>query len=267
MNRIIHEITDGISGFLGFSEKINGCFSCGESCVGVDLLCRKCSTQLIPLSGDSCVRCGRYLDWKVGTIGTVGTVGTVANGLLCPRCASVKTSFDLVISCYEYNGLCKELLHRLKYSNERELAAVFGRKMGDTMGEVLFENSGKLYENSILIPVPISKDKMETRGYNQALCLAEKVGKISGIKVVDGLLRIKDTQGQHKLTKIERNENIKGAFSFNFKYNIFNRHAILVDDIFTTGSTAEECAKALKQAGAARVTVLTAAGGGRKSIL
>lgn len=258
MKEILHEIVDGISGFLGFSEKINECISCGESCVGADLLCPTCTTELTPLSGDSCVRCGRYLDWKAGT---------VSNGLLCPRCTSVKTSFNLVISCYEYNGLCKELLHRLKYSNEQELAAVFGKKMGDTMGETLFGSSGNMYENSILMPVPISKDKMETRGYNQALCLAQAVSKVSGIKVVDGLFRIKDTQGQHKLTKVERSENIKGAFSFNLKYNISCRHVILVDDIFTTGSTAEECAKTLKHAGAETVTVLTAAGGGRKSIL
>ena len=283
---------NNFSGFLGLSVDSGECLSCGANCD--KNLCKSCGSQLISLTGDSCARCGRYLDWEIGgaakasaaaesptavkaSASSASSASIASNAskiLLCPVCASKKTYFDMIISCYEYNGLCKELLHRLKYSNERELAEVFGEEMAETAGEVLFSDSGqsflrnnrKFFDNTLLIPVPVSDDKMITRGYNQALCLAEVIGRITGLKVVDGLLRIKDTQGQHGLTKVDRNKNIEGAFSFNLEYNISYRHIILVDDIFTTGSTAQECSKVLKEAGCSRVTVLTAAGGGRKNI-
>lgn len=262
---------DNFSGFLGLAVDSDECLACGANCD--KNLCKSCDSQLISLSGDSCVRCGRYLDWEIGA-SSDSTSSAASYGLLCPLCTTKKTYFDMIISCYEYNGLCKELLHRLKYSNEPELAEVFGEKMAETAGEVLFSDSGqsflrnnrKFFDNTLLIPVPVSDDKMITRGYNQALCLAEVIGRITGLKVVDGLLRIKDTQGQHALTKADRNKNIEGAFSFNLEYNISHRHIILVDDIFTTGSTAQECSRILKEAGCSRVTVLTAAGGGRKNI-
>ena len=301
---------NNLTGFLGLTVDSAECLACGANLAGgANLacganydknLCKSCGSQLILVSGDSCIRCGRYLDWEIGAAEKSPSSGKspaavnssaaakaspssgapTSSALLCPVCASKKTYFDMIISCFEYNGLCKELLHRLKYSNERELAQVFGEKMAETAGEVLFSDSGqsflmrtktlrndrKFFDNTLLIPVPVSDDKMVTRGYNQALCLAEVIGRITGLKVVDGLLRIKDTQGQHGLTKVDRNKNIEGAFSFNLEYNISYRHIILVDDIFTTGSTAQECSRILKEAGCSRVTVLTAAGGGRKNI-
>ncbi len=118
--------------------------------------------------------------------------------------------------------------------------------------------------NILIVPVPLSPEKLETRGYNQAELLANKISNMTGFKMECILIRNRDTLTQYSLGKNKRSRNIEGAFSLDIRYNIINKNIILIDDIFTTGSTANECAKVLVVAGAKSVSVLTAAGGGMK---
>ena len=282
MNKMIRDIYENLAGFLGLKEESESCVACNESFnseakgfmeifAEKEKLCLACRSQLIPMSEGICIKCGRYLNWRKKEDGE----GLERESqLLCENCKAERIYYNIVISCYEYSGYCKELLHRLKYSNEPELAAGFGKPMANALGKNSFYEKGifsdskaeKRLKESILVPVPISDNKMKSRGYNQALLLAREIEKVSGIKVVDALSRKKDTEGQHMLTKNQRNLNILGAFSRNLEYNISDKYIILVDDIFTTGSTANECAKVLKAAGSKEITVLTAAGGGKKSL-
>ncbi len=263
VGNVLTEIMFAFLEFMGLYERTEDCLCCGEACRG--LLCIKCWKQLVEICGDCCVKCGRYLDWNEGE---------KAESLFCEECKDRLTSYDLVISCYEYNGLTKELLHRLKYSKEKVLAEVFAPRMAERLVEELSTWVRFRPEEWILVPVPVSNEKLEERGYNQAMLMAECVGQNLGrwlgmdgvVPVRDLLTRRKDTVGQHKLTKTERNRNILGAFSVKVEYNIAEKKIILVDDIFTTGSTAEECAKVLKRAGCRHVIVLTASGGGRKRV-
>lgn len=268
----LREWIEGVGGFFGFFEFESACVSCGKSAAPTEesiwsiflperKICTACETQLVPIRGELCVCCGRYLDWKSGPS---RQRDREKYDLFCPGCKEKGFFFDYVLSVYEYNGLTKELLHRLKYCNEPEIAEIFGAEMAEFMGRTSFHKHGNRGSEYILVPVPVSLQKLKLRGYNQALLLSEAVSRHSGIPVWDALKRIKDTECQHRLTKMQRNENIHGAFSASFDYNIYNRKIILVDDIFTTGSTASECARVLKEAGCRELIVLTAAGGGRK---
>lgn len=111
------------------------------------------------------------------------------------------------------------------------------------------------------MPVPISKNKYNKRGYNQTELIAKEIAKNLGIKLFErqGLIKIKDTPMQSTLNKTERKQNIKNVFKILNKDKLIGKKVVLFDDIYTTGSTAKECAKILKQAGASRILILTIA--------
>ena len=110
----------------------------------------------------------------------------------------------------------------------------------------------------IIIPVPMYKNKKSARGYNQAELLAQELQDITPYKK-GILLKIKDTKKQSTLNKQEREQNLIGAYKIQNGEIIQNKNIILLDDIYTTGSTANECSKILKQAGANKICVLTIA--------
>lgn len=116
----------------------------------------------------------------------------------------------------------------------------------------------------IIVPVPLHPKKLRKRGYNQASLIADSISlacQDSGCKTYefhnDILERIVDTRSQAGLHKKERQINVKNAFLVKFEAKISGRHVVLVDDVFTTGATVSECAKALKKAGASGVSVFT----------
>ena len=115
-------------------------------------------------------------------------------------------------------------------------------------------------EAACLVPVPIHKNRKRKRGFNQAEVLANHLGKICGIPVLNALERIKNTESQTKLTREERKQNIVGAFMLakNMEAHIDKQALILIDDVCTTSATLEECARVLKEAGAREVLALTA---------
>ena len=113
---------------------------------------------------------------------------------------------------------------------------------------------------SLIIPVPLHIKRLRQRGFNQALILARAIGKKWQIPVNFSLLkRHKFTETQTGMNKTERKQNIKGAFEVRDKENIAGKNIIIVDDVYTTGATVNECAKTLLKAGAQKVTVLTLA--------
>lgn len=106
----------------------------------------------------------------------------------------------------------------------------------------------------ILIPIPLHKKKLRRRGYNQAAELARELGRLLNLLVIDNcLIRTKQTLAQVDLPESQRKENVRGAFSVGGAYKIKNQKILLVDDVYTTGSTMEEAAQVLKKAGAEQV--------------
>lgn len=176
----------------------------------------------------------------------------------CPKCQDKKLSGLYFALPYKEKQLTKKIIHQFKYQP-------YLKDMAKTLASLIIEhlilsgkNTDEIWENSILIPVPLDKKKFRIRGYNQSEELAKELSKILKIPVVlDCLIKTKSTKPQMELNKIEREKNLLGAFEIkcvksdltHFK----NKKIFLVDDVYTTGSTMQECAKILKQSGAKSV--------------
>ncbi len=174
---------------------------------------------------------------------------------LCPDCLRADHVFDAGLSVFEYVEPIRGLVHRYKYSKEYYL----GRSLAYFMAE-LYRASG--WKAQVVIPVPLHKNKLKSRGFNQALLLAEYVAHRCRMAcLTDVLVRQVDTGTQTRLSRREREENLKHAFHIAKPFRIAGRDILLIDDIYTTGATVDNCSRALKSAGAGMVYVLTLATG------
>ncbi len=164
--------------------------------------------------------------------------------------------FECGKAVFKYSFV-KKSIERFKYYGARSLGREYARIMFN-----YFENTGIFEKADCIVYVPISKNRYKTRGFDQAGYLAKELAQISGIEFIPkGILRHKDTVPQNKLKLHERFENVKDAFSIG-NFNFTDRKVIIVDDIFTTGSTINECARVLKKSGAKEVYFLTFAAAG-----
>lgn len=169
----------------------------------------------------------------------------------CPRCRFHKLDFLYFAASYQ-NNLVKNLIQKFKYEPFiKELAQPLAFLIAKHFQ--LFNNPPIFYDYC-LMPIPLEKRKLKRRGFNQAQELAEELSKHLGIPVSnDVLIKKKGTLSQTELSGKEREENIKGAFSCQNKEKIQGRKILLIDDVYTTGSTMEEAARVLKLAGAKEV--------------
>jgi len=170
----------------------------------------------------------------------------------CQRCQSKKLSGLYFALSFQESSLIKKMIHQFKYEPYvRELANPLASLIID---HLLLSDPSPFAKGEGLIPVPIDKKKLKKRGFNQAEELAKELSIALKIPVFNNvLLKIKQTPSQVELTKEEREKNLKGAFSCVAPEMVKNKKIFLVDDVYTTGSTMEECGLTLKQAGAKEV--------------
>ena len=162
---------------------------------------------------------------------------------------------DRIRGAFRYEGRLKEVVHQFKYEDAFILSHDLAKVLIPLVREV---KDYKTYNPAF---IPLSKEKMRSRGYNQAELLAQEVGKALGLKVCDLMDRLaqEETQVISK-TKTARKQNIKGVFKIKKNADI-PRKVILIDDVVTTGATVEEATKVLKRAGVKKVIVLALAMG------
>jgi competence protein ComFC len=154
--------------------------------------------------------------------------------------------FDFARSALVFTRTLRELIHHLKYTDRVSLA----KPLGDILKECLDREA---FTGDVVVPVPLHRSRERVRGYNQAKLIAARLGR----PVESGLVRrCKNTPSQTGLTRNQRVRNLAGAFEVRDRVN---GSVILVDDVYTTGSTMNEIARTLKRAGARRVEVLTVA--------
>lgn len=173
----------------------------------------------------------------------------------CRDCLQEYRYFDLLIPAVVYGDLAKHLLHDLKYHDKRYLSYHFAHMIND------MEIPSGVFDFDFIVPVPSSVKKKRSRGYNQAEILAKSISESLKLDIIsDLLIKIDTGLDQNQLGKKDRKKNIEGAIEFNYKYaSAENKSIILVDDIFTTGATVNECSKILKENGAKRVVVMVSA--------
>jgi len=179
----------------------------------------------------------------------------------CGLCRRLEPPFAKAAAYGSYDGGLRELIHLLKYEQVRPAANVLGRMLSEVIGGLKpsFGNG-----SVVVIPVPLHPGKLRQRGFNQAELIARATLKLkpAGEQLMlnsAALERRRHTQSQTGLSSHQRRENIRGAFFVTKPRELQDREVLLVDDVFTTGTTVSECARVLRRAGAARVWVATVA--------
>jgi len=153
----------------------------------------------------------------------------------------------------KYDGIVKKTIHRLKYGKQRFLAQTLGLISADFYRKNL--ESKKI---DFIVPVPLHRVRREERGFNQSELIALALAKNLNIPLsLNNLVRIRNTPSQTLIKKKERLKNLKGAFRVKKPYRFLKRSVLLIDDVYTTGATTDECRKVLKKVGTEKVFILT----------
>ncbi len=214
------------------------CPVCGRTAVNhrTAPICNECWESISPYSGPFCDKCGKPLVSDAS--------------ITCSDCLSDTPAFTSVRSYGLYKGTLKKALNLLKYYGIKRLSKPLSEKIrGISLPSV-----------DTVIPVPLSKQKLRQRGFNQSALLAKSLaGRADTRLSLNSLVKIRDTAPQVGLSAKKRQENIKNAFAVNRKEIIINKNILLVDDVFTTGATIRECSQVLNRAGANEIYVITLA--------
>ncbi|MBP5197863.1 MAG: ComF family protein [Lachnospiraceae bacterium] len=204
-------------------------------------ICPDCRDSLKIITSPWCMKCGKKL---------------AAEGMYCGDCMIKDHSFACGRSLYEYKSVYGSI-YRLKYENRREYAEYFGEEMWKHL-KAFIKNT----KAEGIVPIPLHKKRQKKRGYNQAYLLAKALSKGSKIPLYPNYLkRVKNTAPLKALSPSERQNNLKKAFIVS--QNVVKlKSIIVVDDIYTTGSTMDEAATALLESGVREVFFVTLAGAG-----
>ena len=216
------------------------CLACYASTAEPRVLCAECWAKLRLIERPFCERLGTPFEVDSGM------------GLLSPAAIADPPSYDRARAVARYDDVARVLAQRFKYGDRLDLAATLGAWMARAGAELLGDAD-------VIVPVPLHRRRLWARRFNQAALLADAVGRRAGVKVDPFLLRRRrHTKPQVGLSRAERLTNLSGAFQVaeEAKARLQGSRVLLVDDVLTTGSTANLAAKALLRAGAGAVDVL-----------
>jgi ComF family protein len=211
------------------------CAGCAEIIDEVGAFCPACWGKMEWLGNSGCRQCGLPL------------AGTEAD--TCGRCLADPPKLDRMRAAVAYDDLPRSVALRLKYGGKVALARTMARYMAPLKGE--WESS------SVIIPVPLHRWRLWSRGFNQSGLLARELSRAWGLPTHTELLRReKRTQPLKGMNHAQRRKAVSGAFALADADRVRGKTVILVDDVLTSGSTAEACAKVLRRAGASRVELI-----------
>ena len=226
--------------------------------------CRICERPLVRLARlsvcDSCI--GSLERAQVGACSICGEALDMASVETQPICALFRRAhpnFDFAILLGAYDGAMRELIHLLKHEQMRPAANLLGARLAQSIAERSFTGASPV----LLVPAPLHRTKRRLRRFNQSELIERSAARhLDGprFKVHNGILRrIRPTVSQTGLTRHQRRDNVRGAFVIAKPAQLGNRTVGLVDDVYTTGTTLNECARVLRKAGARQVVGATVA--------
>lgn len=205
----------------------HSCNSCGREIVdGTEFqMCELCRNKVERLDGDVCAKCGDKL-----------AVGM----MICDHCKDFDYVFKENRSFAYYENSIANIVKGLKFGHKKYLAK--------DIAEMMLTLGSYFDDVDVIAFVPISKERERERGFNQAEAIAEELGKLLEIEVVDALEKVSNGKHQAELSQQERMKNLIGSFAEkeNMKDKIKGKVVLIVDDVFTTGATLNECSKTIK---------------------
>lgn len=211
------------------------CPGCGDIIEEVGSFCAPCWSQMEWLGNGGCDRCGLPLS------------GTELNN--CGRCLADPPKLDRMRAAVAYDELPRTIALKLKYGRKVALARVMARYMAPLRGDWGGE--------AILMPVPLHRWRLWGRGFNQSTLVAKELGRLWDLPAESGILRrIRRTRPLKGLNHVQRRKAVAGAFKARPSESLKGRTVVLIDDVLTSGSTAEGCARALRRAGAGRIELI-----------
>ena len=220
------------------------CMLCREPVSDPGSLCPTCWGGLHFIDGPVCAACGLPFEVDAGP------------DTLCGTCLAEPPLFDCARAILTYDDLSKKPVLALKHADRLDLVPGFGRWLERCGGDAL-------RKAELIVPVPLHRWRLWKRRYNQAAELARALSRLTAVPAASSvLIRRKPTPSQGAMPSAEaRRRNVRGAFvvPLGERAAVAGRHILLVDDVLTTGATANACARALKRAGAASVFVLALA--------
>lgn len=216
------------------------CVGCQQALLGKMFLCSDCWREIEPIGGACCQICSYPL--------------LTADLKTCNNCAERKLHFVAGIAAFRYQGLTKELLARYKYGHDQSLKPLLKQLIVRGVEDHRLQG----IDFTAIVPVPLHSIRERERGFNQVLPLAQQIAKFKKSPLQNLLIRKVPTSFQATAGREERLKNLEGAFVVKHSKPLRGKY-LLVDDVLTTGATLNECAKALRHAGADEVWAVTLA--------
>lgn len=216
------------------------CPGCGEIVDGDGRFCLGCWSSLRFITPPYCATCGDPFEVAQ------------ADGSLCGKCLATPPKWS-ARAAFAYEGAARDTVLKLKHGDQPHLARLMSTAMSRAGSEMLNQ------PDALIVPVPLHRWRLWQRGYNQAAELARAIARLSGVELlVDGIERRRSTQPSGGLNPSERRANVRAAFRVPSarRGRITGRAIILVDDVLTSGATADACAGILLRAGAKSVDLL-----------
>lgn len=211
---------------------------------GLPGICEACWGKIRFMDGPCCPRCGRPFTSEAAL--------SHSPNHLCGDCRERPPDYERAISVAVYEKPLAEAIHLFKFSKKT--------RWSRPLGQLLLKKRSEFCGMERIIPVPLHPKRLREREFNQSLLLARELSHATGIPLqIDTLQRVHWTRPQIGLNGDERRKNVRKAFEVKHPQQVQDRNILLVDDVFTTGATVNECARVLKRAGAKTVNVLTLA--------
>ena len=221
------------------------CANCEAGTAAGDYLCAACKKKARTIDAPFCETCSQPF------------YGAIDSKFSCANCADRQFHFECAVSRYRATGVVREFVHRFKYGREFHLR----HPLADWLADTLDDDRIRARPFDCIIPVPLHPRRKREREFNQAEVLARLLATRTGRPMRDCLRRVRYTTTQTRFDRHERIENLRNAFALPHNADVRDRHVLLIDDVLTTGSTLDECARVLRSAGAASVRAITVARG------
>ncbi len=219
------------------------CTICSASVGLDDYLCDECEAKVPRIVPPFCAKCSEPFS------------GAITTSFACANCAHRVLYFDAAISAYRSRGIVRRVILDFKYGRQIHLRHLIAR----WLVAALDDQRVRERQFDLVVPVPLHPARERERGFNQAALLAQWTSTHLRVPLKPVLERIHYTTTQTAFDRVERMENLRGAFRLRKNADVRKSRVLLIDDVLTTGSTLSECARVLKRAGAASVHAVTAA--------